>query len=221
MPSVISQLILLPQAPGSNVDAIGAAALLPEDFLLKSESEARGGNSDSAPTESGQIVVLKRKRDQSIMPDGATDDDIESQAGESADEGDAEGFSSGEEESDAGMPQNGNETAGETGSGSSSPKDTQITSDDKTASGNNKDAESKKKEDKTEESEEITVEIKKGEVCRQLAEELEQIGMVEDAETFRKYMQQLGYDDRIRVGTYTLKRGMTAKEIAETFVEEN
>ena len=107
------------------------------------------------------------------------------------------------------------------GSSQKDQKDTQITSDDKTASGNNKDAESKKKEDKTEESEEITVEIKKGEVCRQLAEELEQIGMVEDAETFRKYMQQLGYDDRIRVGTYTLKRGMTAKEIAETFVEEN
>ena len=107
------------------------------------------------------------------------------------------------------------------GSSQKDQKDTQITSDDKTASGNNKDAESKKKEDKTEESEEITVEIKKGEVCRQLAEELEQIGMVEDAETFRKYMQQLGYDDRIKVGTYTLKRGMTEKEIADTFVEEN
>ncbi len=100
-------------------------------------------------------------------------------------------------------------------------KDTRITSDDKTGSGNNKDTESKKKEDKKEESEEITVEIKKGEVCRQLAEELEQIGLVEDAETFRKYMQQLGYDDRIKVGTYTLKRGMTEKEIADTFVEEN
>lgn len=100
-------------------------------------------------------------------------------------------------------------------------KDTQMTSDDKTGSGNNKDTESKKKEDKKEESEEITVEIKKGEVCRQLAEELEQIGLVEDAETFRKYMQQLGYDDRIKVGTYTLKRGMTEKEIADTFVEEN
>lgn len=100
-------------------------------------------------------------------------------------------------------------------------KDTQMASDDKTESGNNKDTESKKKEDKKEETEEITVEIKKGEVCRQLAEELEQIGLVEDAETFRKYMQQLGYDDRIKVGTYTLKRGMTEKEIAETFVEEN
>ena len=107
------------------------------------------------------------------------------------------------------------------GSSQKEEKDTQMASDDKTGSGNNKDTESKKKEDKQEESEEITVEIKKGEVCRQLAEELEQIGLVEDAETFRKYMQQLGYDDRIKVGTYTLKRGMTEKEIADTFVEEN
>ena len=107
------------------------------------------------------------------------------------------------------------------GSSQKEEKDTQMASDDKTGSGNNKDTESKKKEDKKEESEEITVEIKKGEVCRQLAEELEQIGLVADAETFRKYMQQLGYDDRIKVGTYTLKRGMTEKEIADTFVEEN
>jgi len=107
------------------------------------------------------------------------------------------------------------------GSSQKDEKDTQMASDDKTGSGNNKDTESKKKEDKKEESEEITVEIKKGEVCRQLAEDLEQIGLVEDAETFRKYMQQLGYDDRIKVGTYTLKRGMTEKEIADTFVEEN
>ena len=107
------------------------------------------------------------------------------------------------------------------GSSQKEEKDTQMASDDKTGSGNNKDTESKKKEDKKEESEEITVEIKKGEVCRQLAEELEQIGLVEDAETFRKYMQQIWYDDRIKVGTYTLKRGMTEKEIADTFVEEN
>ena len=59
------------------------------------------------------------------------------------------------------------------GSSQKDEKDTQMASDDKTGSGNNKDTESKKKEDKKEESEEITVEIKKGEVCRQLAEELE------------------------------------------------
>ena len=77
---------------------------------------------------------------------------------------------------------------------------------------------SKKNEDQKNESEEVTVTIKKGEVCRQLAENLAELGLVEDAETFRKYMQQCGYDDQIRVGTYQLKRGMTQEEIAKVFV---
>ena len=84
------------------------------------------------------------------------------------------------------------------------------------ASENNKNSE--KKEDSKNESEEITLTIKKGEVCRQLAENLAGLGLVEDAETFRKYMQQCGYDDQIRVGTYHLKRGMTQEEIAKVFV---
>lgn len=114
-----------------------------------------------------------------------------------------------------------------TESGTQADSGTQSTDTDSSANvnqkQNTKDSQNKTDDSsqKVEKDEEITVEIKKGEVCRQLAEELEQIGMVEDAETFRKYMQQLGYDDRIKVGTYTLKRGMTAKEIAETFVEEN
>lgn len=77
---------------------------------------------------------------------------------------------------------------------------------------------STEKDDSANESEEITVTIKKGEVCRQLAENLAELGLVEDAESFRKYMQQCGYDDQIRVGTYQLKRGMTQKEIAKVFV---
>ena len=72
--------------------------------------------------------------------------------------------------------------------------------------------------DKQEESEDITVKIENGEVCRQLAEELEDLGLVEDAESFRKYMQQCGYDDQIRVGTFHLKRGMTQEEIAKVFI---
>lgn len=72
--------------------------------------------------------------------------------------------------------------------------------------------------DKAEESEDITVKIKSGEVCRQLAEELEDLGLVEDAESFRKYMQQCGYDDQIGVGTFHLKRGMTQEEIAKVFI---
>lgn len=89
---------------------------------------------------------------------------------------------------------------------------------------NKKNSDSKNKSDRKNEeetkvdSEEITVKIQKGEVCRQIAENLQELGLVEDAETFRKYMQQRGYDDQIRVGTYTLQRGMTQEEIAKVFI---
>lgn len=81
-----------------------------------------------------------------------------------------------------------------------------------------KESDKKTDADKAEESENITVKIKSGEVCRQLAEELEDLGLVEDAESFRKYMQQCGYDDQIGVGTFHLKRGMTQEEIAKVFI---
>lgn len=97
-----------------------------------------------------------------------------------------------------------------------SEADTQKTGSDKKNS-DKKDSE-EKKSDSTEESEKITVEIKRGEVCRDLAEKLQKLGLVDDAETFRKYMQQRGYDNQISVGTFTLKRGMTQEEIAKVFV---
>lgn len=97
----------------------------------------------------------------------------------------------------------------------SDKKSTDKTDSDKTDS--DKKNSDDKKQDSTEE-EEISVEIKRGEVCRDLAEELQKLGLVDDAETFRKYMQRRGYDNQIRVGTFTLKRGMTQEEIAKVFV---
>ncbi len=81
-----------------------------------------------------------------------------------------------------------------------------------------KESDKKESDKKTDADEDITVKIKSGEVCRQLAEELEDLGLVEDAESFRKYMQQCGYDDQIGVGTFHLKRGMTQEEIAKVFI---
>ncbi len=79
-----------------------------------------------------------------------------------------------------------------------------------------------KKEDKTSDSqktqkdEKIVLEIKRGDVCRTIAENLATLGMVEDAEEFRKYMQKNGYDHQINVGSFELKKGMSYEEIAKT-----
>ena len=69
---------------------------------------------------------------------------------------------------------------------------------------------------KTQKEEKIVLEIKRGDVCRTISENLASIVMVEDAENFRKYMQKNGYDHQINVGSFELKKGMSYEEIAKT-----
>ena len=69
---------------------------------------------------------------------------------------------------------------------------------------------------KTQKEEKIVLELNRGDVCRTISENLAAIGMVEDAEKFRKYMQKNGYDHQINVGSFELKKGMSYEEIAKT-----
>lgn len=79
-----------------------------------------------------------------------------------------------------------------------------------------KDSEDREKEDsEKDEPEKITIVVRRGEVCRELAEELAEQGLVPDAEEFRLYMQENGFDNLIRVGEYTLTVGMDQEEIAK------
>lgn len=96
-------------------------------------------------------------------------------------------------------------------------KDTQKSSE--------KDSEDKKDKDKeqdnknsNDENDIVTVTVRRGEVCRELAEDLYEKGLVDDAEKFRKYMQDSGYDSKICVGTFRLNRGMTYAQIARALV---
>lgn len=66
----------------------------------------------------------------------------------------------------------------------------------------------------SEEPEYIVITVVPGEVCRQIAEDLQAHGLVDDAEAFRKYMQEKDYDNFIRVGKFPIKKGATYEEIA-------
>ena len=78
----------------------------------------------------------------------------------------------------------------------------------------NKDKDKNKDTDK-DKNKDDTVTIKRGEVCREIAEDLYSKGLVDDAEGFRKYMRDQGYDNQICVGTFELKKGMTYAQIAK------
>lgn len=66
----------------------------------------------------------------------------------------------------------------------------------------------------------IRISVKQGEVCRELAEDLLEKGLITDAEEFRNFMKDYGYDDMLRVGAYEFEKGMTYLEIAKILTKQ-
>ncbi|MEE1078229.1 MAG: hypothetical protein UIC64_04170 [Agathobacter sp.] len=70
-------------------------------------------------------------------------------------------------------------------------------------------------ESESEQLESYTINIEIGTVCREIAEELYEAGMVADAEEFRNYMGEKGYADDIVAGEHVIPFGATYDEIGE------
>lgn len=62
---------------------------------------------------------------------------------------------------------------------------------------------------------EVTITIKKGTTSYTVCQNLQKMGLIEDADEFDKYLIKNGYAKRIRVGEHTLKIGMEYQDIAE------
>lgn len=71
-------------------------------------------------------------------------------------------------------------------------------------------------ESSTSEGEYITLVIERGESSVSVSRSLEELGLVESAKAFDRYLCDNGYDKSIRVGTHQIKVGSTDEEIAET-----
>lgn len=86
---------------------------------------------------------------------------------------------------------------------------------------NNKAEENKSnKSDKEQDFDSVTIIVKRGDVCRNIAETLFEYGLVDDAEEFRKFMGKKGYASKIHTGEYVINRGATYEEIAKILVEK-
>ena len=60
----------------------------------------------------------------------------------------------------------------------------------------------------------VTITIKGGATSYPVCQELQELGLIEDATDFDNYLIKNGYANRISVGTHTLKIGMSYEEIA-------
>lgn len=70
-------------------------------------------------------------------------------------------------------------------------------------------------ESETETTEKVTITIKGGTTSYAVCENLQKLGLIEDAGEFDKFLVKNGYAQRIRVGEHTLKVGMEFQDIAE------
>lgn len=92
---------------------------------------------------------------------------------------------------------------------------TKDESEVKDENSNKKENESQNESATAQTKEFVTITIRSGQVCRQIAEDLERKGIVDDAEAFRNYMGQRGLASSIRSGTFQVPKGASYKELAD------
>lgn len=61
----------------------------------------------------------------------------------------------------------------------------------------------------------VTLVIEKGDIARDVAESLYDDGIIDDAESFRKYLGETGVSRTLHAGEYNIKVGSTYEEIVE------
>lgn len=57
--------------------------------------------------------------------------------------------------------------------------------------------------------------IKRGDVCRVVCETLAENGVIDDAESLRAYLFELGYANSLSIGAYDIPYGLTMEEVAQ------
>lgn len=65
----------------------------------------------------------------------------------------------------------------------------------------------------------VIIKVKQGDVCRDISESLAELGMVDDAEAFRKYMGEKGYASQIHSGEYKIPKNSTYEQIAKILIK--
>lgn len=61
----------------------------------------------------------------------------------------------------------------------------------------------------------VVVEIIKGDSSDTVSKKLEELGLIEDAKSYNRYLCDNGYDRKLNIGSYEITKGMSQEEIAK------
>lgn len=94
------------------------------------------------------------------------------------------------------------------------PTQTKTDEEVKPATNNNTDENTKPADDKKVTGN-VKFSIKDGEASNTVANNLQSLGLVDDAKAFDQFLSENGYDHRLRTGEFNISTGMSYKELAE------
>lgn len=180
----------------------------------KSDSKDSDNNTpdktDQSPnkTDSNQAGTGSNKTDSNQAETGS-DKTSSNKAGTGSEKTGSNKTGTGLDKADSNKSGTGSDKAGSNKTGTGSDKtDSNKTGTDKT--------DSKKTEQDADGSKpNVTLTVKDGDGCRQIAEKLQKLGVIDDTEKFRDYMSRQGLDGMIQTGTFSISKNATQKEIAK------
>ena len=123
-----------------------------------------------------------------------------------------------EESTEERMTEEGNDSL--EGTGQQASDDAIVPSSDQT--GNQPESEEQNVPDHTgrtpDSGEPYRLVIERGDVCRVVCEKLAENGVIEDAESLRTYLFEIGYASNMSIGTYDIPYGLTNEQVADVLM---
>ena len=173
--------------------------------IYKVDTETAKAPSESASSQKNDKTISKDSESEDAQSDGAsTNKNLTDKTTEDKNSTDKAADKASEDK---------NSTDKTTDKASEDKNSTEKTSE---KSSENKDA----KNNNSQTNDYVIIKVKQGDVCRTISEALQNLGLVDDAEDFRKYMGKKGYADRIHAGEYKIPRNSTYEEIAQILIKK-
>lgn len=192
---------------------LGIGIIVTTLILMISFSQRKESISDEEIIERATALGMVMSEEKSLLDDSESSEETEQSEDDAKTKGDGQSENGTKPEDDA-------QSRGEAESenppleGSGQPEDATADAGQTTVDGSKKTAEAG--DDTTANPEDVyRLTIKKGQVCRNVCDDLASNGIIEDSEAFRKYLFEIGYANNMSTGDYDIPYGLSMEEVAQ------
>lgn len=191
---------------------LGIGIIVTTLILMISFSQRKESISDEEIIERATALGMVMSEEKSLLDDGESSEETEQSEEDAKKKGDDQAEAGTKPEDDA---QSQGEVESETPplEESGQPEDATADAEQTTVDGSEEIAGAG--DDTANSGDVYRLTIKKGQVCRNVCDDLAANGIIGDSEAFRKYLFEIGYANNMSTGDYDIPYGLSMEEVAQ------